>query len=299
MPIRRNGWTNCWLSTINSPTATSTASRNSRAWAAATCACYPVPLHPDAARHHPDRGVEPLYPATGQRFREKNWTIPTSSSQPAHEYRCTLWRCSTAAMPKRLRQNPRDWLLQVQYAISQSLIRQFTNRQRLFVGHRRQRRQSVPLLQPGRDTGRNDRLHIEPGQPLPANFDRLRPGEQTLQHPYPHLQLRRSHRRPGQDDLALPGILPKPTTTGERCWLFQGKLPEAFEDFSRAIELNPLFAEAFYNRGMTQIYMKDTRKGCLDLSKAGELGITSAYEILTLHGGAYSFLTNNNQFNKL
>lgn len=26
-----------------------------------------------------------------------------------------------------LSQNPRDWLLQVQYAISQSLIRQFTN----------------------------------------------------------------------------------------------------------------------------------------------------------------------------
>ena len=26
--------------------------------------------------------------------------------------------------------------------------------------------------------------------------------------------------------------------------------------------------------------MKDTRKGCLDLSKAGELGITEAYEVL-------------------
>ena len=26
--------------------------------------------------------------------------------------------------------------------------------------------------------------------------------------------------------------------------------------------------------------MKDTRKGCLDLSKAGELGILEAYEIL-------------------
>lgn len=51
---------------------------------------------------------------------------------------------------------------------------------------------------------------------------------------------------------------------------------------------------------MTQIYMKDTRKGCLDLSKAGELGITSAYEILKRYTGAYrSFLTNNNQFNKL
>lgn len=64
-----------------------------------------------------------------------------------------------------------------------------------------------------------------------------------------------------------------------------GQLPEAFEDFTRAIELDPLLAEAYYNRGLTQIYMKDTRKGCLDLSKAGELGIESAYEILSRYTG--------------
>jgi tetratricopeptide (TPR) repeat protein len=59
-----------------------------------------------------------------------------------------------------------------------------------------------------------------------------------------------------------------------------GKLPEAFEDYSKAIELNPNFAEAYYNRGLIQIYMKDTRKGCLDISKAGELGVEEAYEVL-------------------
>lgn len=59
-----------------------------------------------------------------------------------------------------------------------------------------------------------------------------------------------------------------------------GKLPEAFEDYTKAIELNPNFAEAYYNRGLIQIYMKDTRKGCLDISKAGELGIEDAYEVL-------------------
>ena len=58
------------------------------------------------------------------------------------------------------------------------------------------------------------------------------------------------------------------------------KLPEAFEDYTKAIELNPNFAEAYYNRGLIQIYMKDTRKGCLDISKAGELGIEEAYEVL-------------------
>ncbi len=59
-----------------------------------------------------------------------------------------------------------------------------------------------------------------------------------------------------------------------------GKLPEAYEDYTRAIELNPTFAEAYYNRGLIQIFMKDTRKGCLDLSKAGELGIEQAYTVL-------------------
>ncbi len=62
-----------------------------------------------------------------------------------------------------------------------------------------------------------------------------------------------------------------------------GRLPEAFEDYTRAIELNPDFAEAYYNRGLVQIYMKDTRKGCLDISKAGELGIEQAYTVLNLY----------------
>jgi tetratricopeptide (TPR) repeat protein len=59
-----------------------------------------------------------------------------------------------------------------------------------------------------------------------------------------------------------------------------GKLPEAYDDYTKAIELNPQFAEAYYNRGLVQIFMKDTRKGCLDISKAGELGIDEAYELL-------------------
>ena len=57
-------------------------------------------------------------------------------------------------------------------------------------------------------------------------------------------------------------------------------LPEAADDYTKAIELNPHFAEAYYNRGLLQIYMKDTRKGCLDISKAGELGIKEAYQVL-------------------
>ena len=60
-------------------------------------------------------------------------------------------------------------------------------------------------------------------------------------------------------------------------------LPEAADDYTKAIELNPSFAEAYYNRGLLQIYMKDTRKGCLDISKAGELGIKEAYKVLKMY----------------
>ncbi len=59
-----------------------------------------------------------------------------------------------------------------------------------------------------------------------------------------------------------------------------GNLPEAYDLYTAAIEEFPHFGEAYYNRGVIQIYMKDTRKGCIDISKAGELGIESAYEIL-------------------
>jgi tetratricopeptide (TPR) repeat protein len=59
-----------------------------------------------------------------------------------------------------------------------------------------------------------------------------------------------------------------------------GELPAAYDDYTRAIELDPDLGEAYYNRGLVQIFMKDTRKGCMDLSKAGELGIAAAYDLL-------------------
>ena len=62
-----------------------------------------------------------------------------------------------------------------------------------------------------------------------------------------------------------------------------GKLPEAYDDYTRAIELNANLGEAYYNRGLVQILMKDTRKGCLDISKAGELGIKEAYKVLKMY----------------
>lgn len=59
-----------------------------------------------------------------------------------------------------------------------------------------------------------------------------------------------------------------------------GQLPEAYDAYTKAIELYGEFAEAYYNRAIVQIMMRDNQKGCIDLSKAGELGISKAYQLL-------------------
>lgn len=56
-----------------------------------------------------------------------------------------------------------------------------------------------------------------------------------------------------------------------------GDMPQAIEAYNKAIEIDPSFAEAYYNRGLVQLYLKDSRKGYLDISRAGELGLTEAY----------------------
>lgn len=63
-------------------------------------------------------------------------------------------------------------------------------------------------------------------------------------------------------------------------YCMMGSMPEAIADYTKAIELYPHFAEAYYNRGLIQIYLKDTRKGHMDMSRAGELGMEQAYGIL-------------------
>ncbi len=58
------------------------------------------------------------------------------------------------------------------------------------------------------------------------------------------------------------------------------EFPEAIQQYTKAIELYPRLAEAYYNRGLVLIYVKDKEKGCLDMSKAGELGIPDAYRVI-------------------
>jgi tetratricopeptide (TPR) repeat protein len=54
----------------------------------------------------------------------------------------------------------------------------------------------------------------------------------------------------------------------------------AIADFTRAIELDPRMAEAYYNRGLTRIFADQKAEGIRDLSKAGELGLYTAYNII-------------------
>ena len=54
----------------------------------------------------------------------------------------------------------------------------------------------------------------------------------------------------------------------------------AIADYTKSIETGPETPEAYYNRGLTLIYLQDTEKGCLDMGKAGELGIIEAYPVI-------------------
>ena len=57
-------------------------------------------------------------------------------------------------------------------------------------------------------------------------------------------------------------------------------LPSAVANYTKALELFPYIGEAYYNRGLVLIYLKDKEKGCIDISKAGELGILDAYGVI-------------------
>ena len=54
----------------------------------------------------------------------------------------------------------------------------------------------------------------------------------------------------------------------------------SIDTYTRAIELYPYMGDAYFNRGLVLIYLKDKEKGCIDMSRAGELGIQDAYGII-------------------
>lgn len=54
----------------------------------------------------------------------------------------------------------------------------------------------------------------------------------------------------------------------------------SLDNYTKAIELYPYMGDAYFNRGLVLIYLKDKEKGCIDLSRAGELGVADAYGVI-------------------
>ena len=54
----------------------------------------------------------------------------------------------------------------------------------------------------------------------------------------------------------------------------------AIDSYSKAIKIEPQFAEAYFNRGISRLSIGETTSGLDDLRKAGELGIVEAYSII-------------------
>ena len=173
-----------------------------------------------------------------------------------------------------------EWLHLFELAISESLIKQYTNSVNTFTAAI-EKNPSNPFLYLNRAAVRAEMIDF---------ISSIDNGYQRISiETDPANRLHNSHTRIYDYDEAISDLNKAIKLDAHFAYAYynranlyalSGKLPEAFNDYTKAIELNPHFAEAYYNRGLIQIYMKDTRKGYLDVSKAGELGIVEAYELL-------------------
>ncbi len=181
---------------------------------------------------------------------------------------------------QRQREEASSWLLYFQRGVSQSLIKQYTNAVATL---------SLAIL----ENPANPFLYINRSTVRAEMIDFISSIENSYQRisidSDPANRLRSGSSRTYNYDDAIEDItkaiklypdLAYSYYNRAGLYVISGRLPKAYDDYTRAIELNPSFGEAYYNRGLVQIFMKDTRKGCLDLSKAGELGIKQAYEAL-------------------
>ncbi len=64
-------------------------------------------------------------------------------------------------------------------------------------------------------------------------------------------------------------------------YCLSSRFVQAIESYDRAIKLYPWMGDAYFNRGLVLIYLKDREKGCIDLSRAGELGVEGAYGVIS------------------
>ena len=184
------------------------------------------------------------------------------------------------AMGERLKRELPTWTLIFQRGVTQSLIKQYTsavNTLSMAIAEN----PANPFLYINRSTTRAEMIDFISS--IDNSYQRI-----TIDSD-PANRLRQNSSRTYSYDDAIEDInkaiklypdLAYSYYNRAGLYTISGRLPEAYEDYTKAIELNPSFGEAYFNRGLVQIFMKDTRKGCLDLSKAGELGIENAYEAL-------------------
>ncbi len=64
-------------------------------------------------------------------------------------------------------------------------------------------------------------------------------------------------------------------------YCLSGQMVDAIGNYDRAIGIYPYLGDAYYNRGLALIFIKDKEKGCIDLSRAGELGVADAYSVIS------------------
>ncbi len=62
--------------------------------------------------------------------------------------------------------------------------------------------------------------------------------------------------------------------------LSEGNYAQAALAYTRALELEPRFPDAYYNRGVCYLQMGQRERGIADLSQAGEYGLYSAYSLI-------------------
>ena len=64
-------------------------------------------------------------------------------------------------------------------------------------------------------------------------------------------------------------------------YCLSSRFVQAIDSYDKAIRLYPWMGSAYFNRGLVLIYLKDKEKGCIDLSRAGELGVEGAYGVIS------------------
>ncbi len=80
-------------------------------------------------------------------------------------------------------------------------------------------------------------------------------------------------------EIDLPDLAVIPYNIGNT-YLLTEELELALNEFSKAIRIEPRFSEAWFNRGLVRLIKGDKQNGCIDISKAGELGLNQAYSLI-------------------